>query len=79
MFAQHQEELMSALSDKIAEVQSSVDESIVRVTEDVADLNAQIEALRQKVTTPEDIAALDAIKAKTDGLDPVQAATLPAP
>jgi len=69
--------IMSELSDKIAEVKATQDEAITRVQSDVADLQAQIDDLRTKVTNPEDIAELDAIAAKNRALDPVQGDTLP--
>lgn len=76
-FDEHWERLMSALSDQIAEVKTSTDESIARVQADVTDLQAQIDDLKAKVATPEDLAALDAIQARLDGLDPVKPTTLP--
>jgi len=77
-FDKLKDQIMSELSDKIAQVQSSQDEALARVSEDVAGLQAQIDDLRTKVSTPEDIAALDAIDAKNRALDPVQPDTLPA-
>lgn len=70
-------EIMSELSDKIAEVRQTQDEAIERVRVDVSDLQTQIDELRAKVTTPEDIAALDAIAAKNRALDPVRPDVLP--
>jgi len=67
-FDKLKDQIMSELSDKIAQVQSSQDDALARVSEDVAGLQAQIDDLRTKVSTPEDIAALD----------PVQPDTLPA-
>jgi hypothetical protein len=77
-FDKLKDQIMSELSDKIAQVQSSQDDALARVSEDVAGLQAQIDDLRTKVSTPEDIAALDAIDAKNRALDPVQPDTLPA-
>jgi hypothetical protein len=71
--------LMSQLSDKIAEVTRTQDEAIARVQEDVSDLQRQIDDLRTKVTTPEDIAALDAIQVKNEALDPISPVVLPEP
>lgn len=71
---------MSALSDKLAEVGAAVDAAIVRVQEDVVALRQQIADLEAKVSenpTPADMAALDALKAKADALDPVVSAVLP--
>lgn len=76
-FTQTWEQIMSVLTDKIAEVQASQDEAIARVMEDVAAQQAEIDDLKTKVTTPEDIAALDAIQAKNDALDPIKPAVLP--
>ena len=73
-------EIMSAISDKIAAANTSVDAALARVQEDVATLNAKIAELEAKVQenpTPEDLAALDELRAKVDALDPVKPATLP--
>lgn len=70
---------MSALSDKIAETTVAMDAAIARVQEDVAALRQQIADLETRVAqnpTPEDLAALDALKAKADALDPVVNAVL---
>lgn len=71
---------MSALSDKIAEVNAAVDAAIARVQSDVSALQAKIVELQAKVdagvATPEDIAALDAAKAKLNALDPTSDVTL---
>ena len=75
------EVLMSALSDKIAEVTTSVDAALVRVQDDVTTLQTKIAELQAQVdaglATPEDIAALDALKVKADALDPISPTTLP--
>jgi hypothetical protein len=76
-FADLERTLMSQLSDKIAEVTRTQDEAIARVQEDVSDLQRQIDDLRTRVTTPEDIAALDAIQVKNEALDPISSTTLP--
>lgn len=73
------EQIMSALSDKIAEIAASQDEAFDRVQADVADLQSQIDALKDKVTKPEDIAALDTIMAKNKAMDPYKPDVLPEP
>lgn len=74
--------LMSALSDKIAEVSTSVDAAIERVQVDVADQQAKIADLERMVAqgtaTQADLDALDALRAKVDALDPVKPDVLPA-
>ena len=74
------EAAVSALSDKIAAVEKSVDDAIARVQEDVATLQTKIDELQAKIdegtATPEDIAALDRLQAKANALDPVQSSTL---
>jgi hypothetical protein len=76
-FQSFREQVMSEFSDKIAAVQNSADNSIARVEGDVRDLQTQIDELKGRVSTPEDMAALDKIQAKLDALDPVKPATLP--
>ena len=74
------EKAMSALSNKISEVTQATDSAIARVQADVAALNAQIVELETKVAnspTPEDMLALDTLRAKVDALDPVKPITLP--
>jgi uncharacterized protein involved in exopolysaccharide biosynthesis len=65
------EALMSELADKINAVSAAADQAIARVAADVEALKAQIADLEGKVVTAEDQAALDALKAKLDALDPV--------
>ena len=73
--------LMSALSDQIAALGTSTDAAVTRVTTDVTTLKATIADLQAKVdaglATPEDIAALTALQAKVDGLDPQSPVVLP--
>ena len=75
--------IMSVLSDKIADVGASVDAAATRVQEDVATLQQQIADLEAQVSqgtaTPEDLAALDALKVKLDQIDPLTPTTLPTP
>jgi hypothetical protein len=75
--------LMSALSDKITAVGTSLDAAIARVQSDVATLTQKIADLQalvdQGTATPEDIAALDMLKSKLDGLDPTVPEVLPEP
>lgn len=72
---------MSVISDKIAELGVSVDASIVRVQEDVADQAAKIAKLEALVAqggaSQADMDALQALKDKVDALDPVKPDTLP--
>jgi len=75
---QHEKEMkaMSVLSDKIVAVGVSLDAALARVDEDVQALTAKIAALQaiidQGGATPEDLAALDALQAKLDALDPTK-------
>ncbi len=73
--------LMSLLSDKIAETNASFDAALGRVQGDVQDLNNQVADLKGKVeqgaVTPEDLAALDALRDRIDALDPTKPAVLP--
>jgi len=63
------ESQMSALSDKIAKVQTDVDSLKQRVAADL-----------QNVFTPADLAALDAVDAEVNAIDPAPApAPAPAP
>lgn len=66
--------LMSALSDKIAADTAAADAAIARSQAVVADLRAQVAALEARIATeaftPDDLAALDALKVKLDALDP---------
>jgi predicted nucleic acid-binding Zn-ribbon protein len=75
------EALVSALSDKIAEVKAAVDAAVGRVQSDVAALNARIDDLQAKVdaggATPEDMAMLDELKAKVEAIDPTSSTVLP--
>jgi hypothetical protein len=72
---------MSVLSDKIAAVGVALDKALARVDEDVLALVAKIAELQALIdaggATPEDIAALDALQAKLDALDPTKPAVLP--
>ena len=75
---------MSAFSDKIAEVNAAADAAIGRVTADAKTLQQHVEELQAKVDTETpteaDLAALAALKAKLDALDPTNPATVaPAP
>jgi hypothetical protein len=75
--------IVSALSDAIAAASKSADDAIARVQSDVAALDATIEALQAKIdqgtATPEDIAAVQALQAKLDALDPTSPEVLPEP
>lgn len=75
------EKNMSKISDKIAAVGTSLDAAIARVQGDVVTLQdkiAELEALVASGTaTPEELDALDALKAKLDAIDPVKDAVLP--
>jgi hypothetical protein len=76
------DQIMSVLSDKIAAVGSSLDAALGRVQGDVGTLTQKVAELEALVAaggaTLEDIAALEAIQAKLDALDPVKPETLPA-
>ena len=73
--------IMSVLSDKIDAATKSVDAAITRVQTDVEKLSTKITELEKTVAagtaTPEDLAALDALKAKVDALDPTTPTVLP--
>lgn len=72
---------MSALSDKIAEVNKTADEAIARVQGDVTALTAQIADLQAKVdaggATQADMDALDQLEGKLAALDPTKPEVLP--
>lgn len=72
---------MSAISDKIAELKTSLNAAVARVMEDDAARAAKIAELQALVdaggATPADVAALEELKAIADGLDPIKPATLP--
>jgi hypothetical protein len=72
---------MSVLSDKISAVGVALDKALARVDEDVLALVAKIAELQALIdaggATAEDIAALDALQAKLDALDPTKPAVLP--
>jgi hypothetical protein len=72
-----EEKIMAKATAKIAEVVSSFDAAQQRVEKAVADLRAEVETLKGEATTPEDLAALDALDAKIDALDPSKPAVLP--
>lgn len=82
LIGQKANEIMSQLSQLIADLEVSVESAIQRVQEDVGALTMQIAELEEKVAageaSPEDLAALQALKAKVDGIDPINPATLPA-
>ena len=73
--------IMSALSDAIADVGTSVDAAATRVQTDVAGLKQQIADLEAQVAagtaTQADLDALAALKVKVDQIDPATATTLP--
>ena len=75
--------IMSVLSDAIASVKTSTDAAVARVQTDVAALKAQIAALQATIdaggATPEDLAALAALKTELDALDPTSPVVLPTP
>lgn len=76
-FDEMERKIMSAVTDKIAAATASADAAIARVQGDVASLQAQIDELKANATTPDDLAAIDALQAKLDALDPVKPDTLP--
>ena len=75
--------IMSVLSDKLAAVNASLDAAVARVQSDVAGLTQQIATLQALVdggaATPDELQALDDLKAKLDAIDPSSPQTLPAP
>lgn len=80
-FANQEQKLMSILTEKLAELNSSFDAALARVQEDVDALNAEVADLKVKVengtATPDEIAAIDTLRARIDALDPNKPATLP--
>ena len=80
---QFQEVIMSVLSDKIAALTTSVDAAVARIQVDVTAFGAKIAELEAKVAaggaTPEEIQALDDLKAKIDAIDPTSDVVLPEP
>lgn len=77
------ETAVGELADKIAKVGESLDKAVGRVQEDVDKLNARVAELQAKIDSgaadPADIAALDALQAKIDALDPTKPDVLPEP
>lgn len=75
------EQKMSALSDQIAVLTTSVDAAIMRSTTVVNDLDAKITALQAQVdagnASPADVAALTALQQKLDALDPTSPVVIP--
>lgn len=75
------ESIVSQLSDKIAAASTATDAAISRVQSDVTDLQAKVAELQAIVdaggASQADLDALDALKSKLDGLDPVSPVTLP--
>jgi hypothetical protein len=73
--------IMSLLSDAIAKVQSSTDAATTRVQTDIAGLRDQIVKLQAQIdaggATAADLAALAALQAQVDAIDPTNVATLP--
>lgn len=82
LIGQKASEIMGQLSQIIADLELSVESAIQRVQEDVGVLTLKIAELEEKVAageaSPEDLAALEALKAKVDAIDPINPATLPA-
>jgi hypothetical protein len=70
------EDLVSQLSDKIAELTTTVNQTKDRVTNTIATMQATIDDLRSRASTPEDFAALDSLQATLNALDPTNPATL---
>ena len=74
---------MSLLSDKIAELNTSVDAAVQRVQDDVTAFGVKIADLEAKVAagsaSPAEIQALDDLKAKIDAIDPTKPEVLPEP
>lgn len=83
LFNQFQEVIMSLLSDKIAELNTSVDAAVQRVQDDVTAFGVKIADLEAKVAagsaSPAEIQALDDLKAKIDAIDPTKPEVLPEP
>jgi hypothetical protein len=75
--------LVSQLSDAIASLSLHVDSAAQRVTADVADLKGKVGTLQATVdaggASPGDLAALAALQAKLDQIDPSTVSVLPAP
>jgi len=74
--------IMSALSDKIAEVGTKVDTAATRITTDVAALKALIATLQATIdaggATQADLDALTALETKLDQIDPTTPSVVPA-
>ena len=72
--------LMSVLSDKIAETNTSFDAALGRVQWVVEALHSRLADLEadvaQGVATADDLAALDALRNRIDALDPTRPAVL---
>jgi uncharacterized protein YoxC len=74
-----EEKEMSQLSDAIAAANAAADDAITRVNADVADLKQQIADLQAQIdaggATPDDLSNLASLQAKLAALDPAQPAT----
>ncbi len=72
---------MSVLSDKIAEMNASLDAALGRVQGVVEALHSRVADLEadiaQGVVSPVDLAALNALRNRIDALDPTKPAVLP--
>jgi hypothetical protein len=62
------EGLMSQITDKVTELNASLDAATARITADIATLQAKIDA---GGASAEDIAALDALNARIKAIDPI--------
>ncbi len=74
---------MAKVLDLIQSVSDAADQATARVQTDVANLKQQIADLEAQIAaqgeaTPEQEAALTALKAKVDAIDPTNPATIPA-
>lgn len=74
---------MSQISDAIAHLSTTVDSAVTRVQGDLAGLTSRVAALQAQIdgggASPEDLAALAALQAKIDALDPAKPDVLPPP
>ena len=69
---------MAELTDAINSLREEVRETATNTRSKVDELNARITALEAKpVVTPEDIEAINAIRAEVDAIDPTKPAVLP--
>lgn len=75
------EALLSDLSNALESLSAKIDSKLAAITGELAHLRAELttaQAAAGNAPTPDDLAAIAAISAKIDALDPTNSATTPA-